>query len=179
MSLDGFVAGPNGEMNWARVDEEMFADGHRVTETADVALYGRGTYALMEPYWPTAAGRPNATKHEQDHGHWVNAAEKFVFSRTLTTVTWAGVRIVRDDIAGEIARLRARPGKNMIMFGSPGLATSFMELGLIDEYRCNLNPVFLGGGKRVLGDVTKVLSMKLVGQKTYPSGVIALHYTRG
>jgi dihydrofolate reductase len=177
-SLDGFAAGPNGEMNWINIDEEIFDDGHTWTESADVALYGRGTYALMEPYWPTAAQKPGASRHEIAHGNWANAAQKFVFSRTLEKVTWAGVTIVRDDIPGLIQRLRQEPGKNMVMFGSPGLATSFMNLGLIDEYRVNLNPVFLGHGKRILGDVTKVMGMKLVDQKTYSSGVIALHYIR-
>ena len=133
ISLDGFAAGPNGEMDWIRVDDEMFDDGGQLTATADTALYGRVTYQMMAGYWPTAADSPDASKHDIEHGHWANAATKLVFSRTLTTVEWENSRLVRDNIAEEIRKLKTEPGKNLLMIGSIRTAHTFMQLGLIDE----------------------------------------------
>src|SRR3979409_1602991 len=82
-SLDGFVAGPNGEMDWIKVDDEMFEYVGKRTNGADTALYGRVTYQMMEGDWPTAADRPNATKHDIEHSRWYNKVAKIVLSRTM------------------------------------------------------------------------------------------------
>lgn len=178
VSLDGFVAGPKGEMDWIHVDEEIFADGHRFIQAADAAIYGRGTYALMEGYWPTAAQQPNATQHDREHAAWATAAQKLVFSRTLQKTNWRNVRIVRDDVAGEIARLKQAPGKDIVMFGSPGLAATLLPLGVVDEYRFNLNPVMIGAGIPLFRGDYAARPTKLAGSTVYTSGVIALHYLR-
>jgi dihydrofolate reductase len=94
VSLDGFVAGPNREMDWIRFDDELVDDVAELTATADTALFGRVTYQMMEGYWPTAADSPTATKHDIDHARWVNHAPKLVFSRTLEKVEWENSRIV-------------------------------------------------------------------------------------
>lgn len=83
ISLDGFVAGPNGEMNWITVDEEIFDHvGERISGT-DTALYGRVTYQMMEAYWPNAGDKPNASKHDINHSKWYNRAHKIVLSKTM------------------------------------------------------------------------------------------------
>src|SRR5215216_7623045 len=103
MSLDGFVAGPSGELDWIRFDDQLVDDVAALTATADTAPFGRVTYQMMEGYWPTAAESPTATKHDIEHAHWVNHAPKIVFSRTLEHVEWQHSRIVRDHLPDEIA----------------------------------------------------------------------------
>jgi len=178
VSLDGFVAGPTGEIDWIYLDDELFEDGHDLIKTADTALYGRVTYQLMESYWPTAAHSPTATKHDIDHANWVNPAMKIVFSRTLKKADWQNTRIVKDHIAEEVAKLRKQPGKNMILFASPSLASTFMNQDLIDEYWFNVNPIILGKGKPLFKEVSSMRKLKLLGSKTYKTGVVNLHYGR-
>ena len=179
VSLDGFVAGPNGEMDWIRFDDQLVDDVAELTDTADTALFGRVTYQMMAGYWPTAADSPDATKHDIDHARWVNNAPKLVFSRTLESVDWQNSRIVRDDFPAEIARLKQQPGKNLLMIGSTKTAHTFMQLGLIDEYRLNVNPIVLGGGNPLFADIKDQINLQLVSAKLYASGVVGLHYQKG
>ena len=178
VSLDGFVAGPNGEIDWILLDDEVFDDGRDLINAGDTALYGRVTYQLMESYWPTAADSPTATKHDIDHARWVNPALKVVFSRTLKKADWQNTRIVKDHIPEEIAKLKKQPGKNMILFASPSLASTFMNLDLIDEYWFNINPIILGKGKPLFKELGDMRKLKLLGSKTYKTGVVNLHYGR-
>ncbi len=178
VSLDGFVAGPNGEMDWIQFDDELVDDVAELTASADTALFGRVTYQMMAGYWPTAAESPTASKHDIEHAHWVNHAPKIVFSRTLATVEWENSHIVRDNFAEEIGKRKGQPGKNLLMIGSASTAHTFMQLGLIDEYRLNVNPVVLGGGLPLFADLTQRLDLKLLHTKTYTPGVVGLHYVK-
>jgi dihydrofolate reductase len=178
VSLDGFVAAPNGEMDWIRFDEELANDVAELTASADTALFGRVTYEMMASYWPTAADQPGATKHDIDHARWVNRAAKLVFSRTLERAEWENTQIVRDNIPAEIAKLKAQPGKNLLMIASAATAHTFMQNGLIDEYCINVNPVVLGGGLPLFADLTKRIELNLMSAKSYSCGVVGLHYQR-
>jgi dihydrofolate reductase len=177
VSLDGFTTGPNGELEWAIVDEELnpYVDG--LFKNVDTALYGRVTYQLMESYWPTVLTDPNASQRDLNHARWVENVAKIVFSRTLSQVEWKQTRLVKDRIAEEIAALKQEPGLDLMIFGSPRLTHTFMQLGLIDEYRIFLNPIVLGGGiplfQGLLSDWTK---LKLVEATTFQAGVVGLHY---
>ena len=179
VSLDGFVAGANGEMDWIRFDDQLVDDVAELTDAADTALFGRVTYQMMEGYWPTAADSADATKHDIDHARWVNQAPKIVFSRTLEKTEWQHSRIVRDHIPEEIARLKQQSGKNLLMIGSTSTAHTFMQLGLIDEYRINVNPVVLGSGIPLFAGIRDAINLQLVQAKTYASGVVGLHYQKG
>jgi len=178
VSLDGFAAGPNGEIDWIYLEDELFEDIHNIVQRADTALYGRVTYQLMKSYWPTAAKSPTATKHDIDHANWLNPAVKIVFSKSLKETDWQNTRIVKNHAAEELRELKKRPGKNMILFASPSLAITFMSQDLIDEYWFNINPIILGRGKPMFQDVSGVRKMKLLGSKTYENGVVNLHYGR-
>ena len=179
VSLDGFVARPDGALDWIQFDDQLADDVAALTATADTALFGRVTYQMMEGYWPTAAESPAATKHDIDHARWVNHAPKIVFSRTLEHVEWANSRIVRDHIPDEIARIKQQPGKNLLMIGSTATAQTLMNLGLIDEYRINVNPVVLGSGVPLFAGLQDPLKLRLVHAKSYTSGVVGLHYQQG
>jgi dihydrofolate reductase len=178
VSLDGFVAGPNGEIDWVNFDDDLIEDVQGLVNTADTALFGRVTYQLMESYWPTAADRPTATKHDLDHSRWLNPAPKVVFSRTLKNVQWQNTRIVKDHIGEEVARLRKQSGKKLILFASPTLGSTLMNLDLIDEYFFNVNPIVLGKGKPLFRDQREMHRLKLLESKTYKNGVVSLRYGR-
>jgi dihydrofolate reductase len=125
-SLDGFVGGPSGEMDWIDVNDEMFEyAGHRTRE-ADTALYGRVTYQMMESYWPTAGDQPTATKHDVEHSKWYNSVAKVVVSRSMRGATPTNTRMISDGLAAEILKLKQGPGKEIVMFGSPTVAHALM-----------------------------------------------------
>jgi dihydrofolate reductase len=178
VSLDGFMAGPNGEMDWIRADDELFDAGAQVTDAADTAIYGRVTYEMMAGYWPTAGEQPGAGRHDIEHARWVNAATKLVFSRTLESSDWANTVFVKGDIAGTIVAMKQQPGKNLVLIGSVSLAREFIRLGLVDEYWINVNPVVLGGGMPLFPDTGARTDMTLVGSTVFASGVVNLHYER-
>ena len=101
-SLDGFVGGPNGEIDWIHVDEELFDYAGMLTDQADTALYGRVTYQMMESYWPTAGDQPNASKHDLQHSRWYNSVVKVVVSNTMKGRNIANTQIVSDNIGEQI-----------------------------------------------------------------------------
>jgi len=176
MSLDGYVAGPNGEMNWIKLGDEMWDYVESITADADAAIYGKNTFKMMEGYWPTAANKPNASRHDINYSVWANAAQKIVFSNTLTHSDWGGTEFLKGDPLEEIQKRKAGPGKNMLMLGSPTLAQEFMRLGLIDEYRLNVNPIILGSGKRLFTENEFPINLELIESKSFSTGVEALHY---
>jgi dihydrofolate reductase len=176
ISLDGFAAGPNGELDWISYDEELEKHAEGIVNTVGSPLYGRVTYQMMESYWPTVLTNPSATAHELAHARWLENVEKIVFSKSLDKVEWHNTRLIKDNITEEVSKLKQQPGKDLVIFGSPSLAQTFMQLGLIDEYRLTVNPVVLGSGIPLFKDIRDRLKLKLVETKTFNSGVVGLHY---
>ncbi|QMU28100.1 dihydrofolate reductase family protein [Adhaeribacter radiodurans] len=176
-SLDGFVAGPNGEMNWIKVDEELFDLVGEFTKEADTALYGRVTYQMMDSYWPSAADEPNASKHDIEHSEWYNQSEKVVLSKTMKGADINKTTIISNNVVSEIEKLKSKSGKNILIFGSPTAAHNLMEHQLIDEYWLFINPIILGRGIPVFAKIADKTGLQLVTNKVFPCGVIGLHYT--
>jgi dihydrofolate reductase len=179
ISLDGFTNNKKGEIDWIKVDDEMFELAGRMTEEADIALYGRVTYQMMEDYWPTAGDKPNATKHDLEHSKWYNRVPKLVLSKTLDAGDNENVRVIRDHVGIEIHKIKNLYGKNIIIFGSPSVVHSLMQFDLVDEFWLLVNPVLLGDGIPMFRNLSEMKFLKLVGTKVFGSGVIALHYTLG
>lgn len=178
-SLDGFAAGPQGEMDWIAVNEEMFAYAERRIRESDTALYGRVTYQMMEAYWPTAADQPGATRHDLEHSAWYKKVAKVVLSRTLKGKSLPCTRIVSDDVGSEILRLKQEAGKDILIFGSPSAAHSLMAEGLIDDYWLFVNPILLGRGIPVFQGLSATTALTLAESKVFSStGVVCLHYER-
>ena len=175
VSLDGFVAGPHDELNWILMDEEIFMDATNLDDT-DTALYGRVTYQMMESYWPTVLSNPSSSARELQHAQWVENISKIVFSHSLERAEWNNTRLITKNIGDEIRKLKQEPGKNLMIFGSPGLTHSFMRWGLIDEYKLNINPVILGRGTSMFENVSQRVNLRLLSQKKFSSGVIGLRY---
>jgi dihydrofolate reductase len=172
VSLDGYFEGPNREIDWHVVDGEFNDYADEFLRSVDILVFGRVTYQLMAGYWPT----PDAIKNDPIIAERMNSLSKIVFSRTLQKVEWQNTRLVKGDVAREIAKLKQQPGKNIAIFGSSDLTVSLIELGLIDEYRIMVNPVVLGHGKPLFKGITNRLNLKLIGVRTFGSGVVTLTY---
>ena len=147
-----------------------------VVSSVGTAVYGRVTYQMMESYWPTVLTDQSASKHDREHAQWLENADKVVFSRTLGSVDWNNARLVNDNIAGEISKLKQQPGKDAVIFGSPALVRALMPLGLIDDYRLTVNPVVLGEGIPFFADMKDKIGLDLLETKIFKSGVLGLHY---
>jgi dihydrofolate reductase len=160
------------------IDEEM--DRELVAEllgTVDTLLIGRVLYQGFVSYWPAVATNPSSPPGMAEFARWVEDAPKVVFSKTLEKAEWKNSRIVRDNIAEEVAKLKKRP-KDMVIFGGAGIVSTFMELDLIDEYRIKVHPVVLGSGKPLWQGAKSRMNLKLLKSMTYCSGVVALYYAK-
>lgn len=175
-SLDGFVAGPNGEMDWINVDEDIFDFVATMTNQADTALYGRVTYEMMQSYWPEAGEQPNASKHDKEHSKWYNNVSKVVLSKTMQETGLHNTKVIAGQLSDNVNKLKRQDGKNILIFGSPGATQSLLNEGLIDGFWLFVNPIILGQGMPLFKDITGRTKLKLVESKTFACGVIALHY---
>jgi dihydrofolate reductase len=176
ISLDGFVAGPNGEMNWIKVDEEIFDHvGKRISET-DTALYGRVTYEMMEGYWPAAGDQPHASKHDKDHSQWYKKAHKLVLSKTLKDADLTNTTIISDNLTERINAIKGQAGKEILLFGSPTATHSLMQENLIDGYWLFVNPIILGQGIPLFIGSKDKTGLKLLTTRPFTSGVTELNY---
>jgi dihydrofolate reductase len=178
VSLDGFVAGPNGEMDWIKVDDEMFDYAGQRTNESDTALYGRVTYQMMEGYWPTAADQPNASKHDIEHSTWYNKVDKVILSKTMEGQQLPNTVIISDNIEHRVKALKQQGGKEIIIFGSPSASHTLMQYGLIDEFWVFVNPILLGQGIPLFKNIQQTTELKLVTTATFDSGVVCLHYQK-
>ena len=184
MSLDGFVAGPNGELNWVKIDEEIFDHvGKRISE-GDTALYGRVTYQMMENYWPTAGDKPTATKHDMEHSKWYKKVHKVVLSKTMKdpgpiAIGLTNTKIISDNLSDsikEIKHSRSGGSKDILLFGSPTATHSLSQLNLIDGYWLFVNPIILGRGIPLFVDIKDKIKLNLVTTRQFTSGVTELNY---
>ncbi|MFL5730438.1 MAG: dihydrofolate reductase family protein [Cytophagaceae bacterium] len=176
ISLDGFVAGPNGEMNWINVDQEIFDYvGKRISE-GDTALYGRVTYEMMENYWPTAGDKPNASKHDIEHSTWYNKVRKVVLSKTMKEAGLTNTKIISDNLSKEINEIKQSGSKDILLFGSPTATHSLIQQNLIDGYWLFVNPVILGQGIPLFTGIKDKVKLKLVTTHQFACGVTELNY---
>jgi dihydrofolate reductase len=176
VSLDGFIEGPNRELDWSTPDEELHRFWNDQARETGIFLYGRRLYELMADFWPTADADPSAPEYVVEFARIWRDMPKIVFSTTLDKVDWNS-RLVRDNITEEVAKLKAQPGKDMTV-GGPTLASTFMRLGLIDEYRPVVHPVVLGGGTPFFPALDDRVGLRLVETRTFGSGVVYLRYQR-
>ncbi len=177
LSLDGFVAGPNGEMDWITVDQEIFDHvGKRISE-GDTALYGRVTYQMMENYWPTAADKPTATRHDIEHSRWYKKVHKVVLSKTMKEKDLTHTKIISHNLSDEINEIKQQPGKEILLFGSPTATHSLMQANLIDGYWLFVNPIILGRGIPLFKGVKDKIKLKLLNTRPFSCGVTELNYT--
>jgi dihydrofolate reductase len=175
-TLDGFVAGPKGEMDWIKIDEALFDFVGHLTNEADTALYGRITYQMMDSYWPTAADEPDASKHDIEHSEWYNKVDKVVLSKTLHSNVANKLIVINDNISNQINKLKQQTGKNILIFGSPTAVHTLIQNNLIDEYWLFVNSVILGQGIPLFTDLKESIKLNRLQTKEFACGVTVLNY---
>jgi dihydrofolate reductase len=171
-SLDGFFEGSDRDINWHNVDEEFNKFAVEQLNSVDTLLFGRVTYEGMAGYWPT----PTAVANDPVVAGKMNSLPKIVFSKTLSSADWENTRLIKGNFVEEISNLKQQPGKDLIIFGSSDLAVTFLEHGLIDEYRIMVNPVILGKGKTLFQGIRNKLELKFLKTKIFNSGNVLLYY---
>ena len=175
VSLDGYCAGPQGEMDWITLNDELFTDVHAMIAGTGAAVYGRTTYEMMRGYWPSLLDKEDADPAQRAHARWVEKSPKHTFSRTLAGSDWNNVHLHRD--AGEIAALKKGDGAPLLIFGSPALTHAFLALDAIDEFWIYLNPVLLGQGIRYFDRGVKT-PLRRVSSEMFDNGVTRFHYAK-
>lgn len=178
ISVDGFIKGPNEEVDWV----ESWADDFNLTPQVDTCILGGGMYLEYEQYWTAILADPKsvfggiATKNEIAYARWADKTPHIVLSKTLEKVEWKTSRIVRD--VDEIRKMKRHPGKDMYVIGGATLVSSLINEGLVDELRLMVHPVILGGGKALFKDVKQRHALKLVKARRLKSDKVSLIYNK-
>jgi len=179
LSLDGYFEGDDHDISWHRVDDETNRFAIGMLKEVDHIFFGRKTYQLMESYWPEAAEDKATSKDNVEIAHLINNVNKFVFSRTIDSVSekknWRNVKLFRGFDPEEIRRLKDQPGKDMSVGGSD-LAVSFIRAGLIDEFRFMITPVAIGTGTKIFKGLDSKLQLELIRTRAFGSGNVLLSY---
>ncbi|PAW28796.1 hypothetical protein BKC07_11190 [Peribacillus simplex] len=169
VTLDGFIEGPKGEIDWCIMDPEMgFID---FLNQIDTIFYGRKSYDLWGQYTP----ENEVSDTGKEMWNNVHSKQKFMFSKTRKS-TDNNVTIINEDIVEEVNKLKKKPGKDIWLYGGASLITSFIKFGLVDEFRLSVHPVVLGEGKPLFIDMNERLNLRLVDTKTFSSSVVQLCY---
>jgi len=177
ISLDGFVAGPKGEMDWINVDQEIFDHVEKRISQGDTSLYGRTTYQMMESYWPTAGDKPGASKHDIEHSKWYKNVHKVVLSKTLLNTGLHNTTIINGNLSDNINEIKQKGEKEILLFGSPNATHSLIQQHLIDGYWLFVNPVILGKGIPLFADIKEKIKLNLVSApKQFTCGVTELNF---
>jgi dihydrofolate reductase len=178
VTLDGFIAGPNGEMDWIGeiYDDAMGKYESEIVSAADTLLLGRVTYESFAGSWPHVPDNPDASEGEKDYARMLNAMRKVVVSRTLDRPQWNNSTLLHEVTPEAIEALKREPGRDILIYGSASLVGTLTQLGLIDEYQVLVHPVVLGGGKPLFAGLSDQVKLRLVNSTTHPSGVVRLTY---
>ena len=171
-TLDGYYEGPNQEFDFRVIDEEFNRFAIEQLDEADTLLFGRATYEGMAAYWPTPAGEQD----DPEIAARMNGLSKVVVSRTLDDAEWANTRVIKDDVTGELTRLKQQPGKDIAILGSSDLTVRLLQAGLVDEVQIMVNPVVVGAGKSVFRTAPGRISLKLLKSRLFDSGNVLVHY---
>ena len=176
MSLDGFVGRPDGNIDFVEAGGDIGADAYSLHPYTDTAIYGRNTFKIMDDYWPQALNDPETTDGERSHAQWYANITKYVISTTMADPEDEKIVVIRDNLKEEFAKIKAQPGKDIWLLGSPSVAQAMLQAKLVDEIRLNVNPVIIGAGIPLFANQEKQLNLKLIGTKNFESGVVQLRY---
>ena len=175
VSLDGFIAGPNGELDWQIIDAEIHQHFNDVLRGMGGFLDGRVTYELMAGYWPTADQDPASTPQEAEFAGIWRDMPKIVYSRTLQEAGW-NTRIEREVDPAAVRALKASEGGDLVL-GGADIGATFLRLGLIDEFRFYMHPVVIDKGKPLFGPAAQThVRLHLLETRTFSSGVVLVRY---
>ncbi|MEU1535638.1 dihydrofolate reductase family protein [Streptomyces fagopyri] len=176
VSLDGYVEGPNREIDWHRVDEELHRHFNEEISRFGALLDGRVTHELMAAYWPTADQDPASTPTEAEFAGIWRDIPKFVYSRTMERADW-NTTLVRDVVPEEVRALKEQPGGDLGL-GGADLAASFLRHDLVDEFRIYVHPVLIGRGRPLFAQTDALTALRLAETRAFGNGVVLLRYER-
>ena len=171
VTLDGFIEGENGEIDWCIMDPEM--DFTKFLNQIDTILYGRKSYDLWGRYMP----KDEDSEAEKEMWEMIHSKKKYVFSRTEKGTGHQAI-FVNDNILEEMKKLKKKPGKDIWLYGGASLITTFIKLRLVDEFRLSIHPVVLGKGKPLFMDIEQRLQLRVADVRRYTSGVVQIIYRR-
>ena len=174
VSLDGYFEGPNRDIDWHMVDDELHRHFNEQLRTMGAFLDGRVTYQLMAGFWPTADQDPESTPPMVEFAGIWREMPKIVYSKTLERAGW-NTTVVRDVVVDDVLALKAQPGGDLAL-GGAGLADSFRRLGLIDEYWIYVHPVLIGRGTPLFKPTDSRTPLSLVETRKFGNGVVLLRY---
>lgn len=175
VSLDGYYAGPTGEIHWMIHDPELDKAAHE-RMSPDTILFGKDTYQMFESYWPHVADNPHAPEGARNMAVELNQMHKVVFSSTLPEAAWVNSVLFHGNLAEEVGKLKSGTGRDITIFGSGSIVRQLAEEGLIDEYLLAVMPVLLGAG-RSFYPVYQETGLQLLEHQAFNSGIILLHYS--
>lgn len=175
MTLDGFIAGPDNELDWVVWEEAMDRDATELIESVDTMLVGYGAYKDMVGYWPVALTKPSS-ESEGDFAKLINEKPKVIISQTEEELLWKNEELlVVTDLASQVSDLKESKG-DIVFYGGAGLAQSMVAAGVVDEYRLYVSPVAIGKGKALFSEISAQLKLQDTVAKVYESGATMLHY---
>lgn len=172
MTVDGYLAGEGGDISWHHVDDEFHELAIAASNSGNTLLFGRVTYELMARFWTS----PEAMRTDPIVAAGMNRSEKIVFSRTLHRADWNNTRLVKDDLVGEVRRLKEGAGRDLTVLGSGSIVTQLAQAGLIDEYDILVNPLVLGRGTPLFKGITERIDLKLIRSWAFRNGNVLLSY---
>ena len=173
VSLDGYFTDAKGDMSWAHVDDpEWNAFAAENAKGGGVLIFGRVTYDLMASFWPT----PAAAKAYPDVAKGMNRQRKVVFSRTMDKAEWKNTKLVKEDLPGEIRKMKKDRGEGLVILGSGTIVSQLAQEGLIDEYQIIVTPVILGKGRTLFEGVKDKVKLKQTKSRTFKNGNVLLTY---
>lgn len=177
MTLDGFVCGANGEMDWMLCGGDEVLKNYilDLTNSADTILLGRKTGEGMAVYWPTVASNPESNDDDFFMAEKLSDTPKIVFSKSVSAINWVNVTVC-SNIVEEVKELKEQKGKDILIYGGASIVASFIKENLIDEYHLFVNPVAIGKGKPIFNERTGTLKLKLVKATTSSVGITILFY---
>jgi len=176
ISLDGYIAGPGGALDWILGDGRLAQYETELMQQVDTTLFGRTTYEQLSGYWSAVPNNPQAMDWERPYAEMINAAHHVVISSKLKDASWGTSTVWRDINSATVETLKAGPGKSIVMFGSASVVQQLTKLGQVDEYHLLVHPVFLGGGTRLFAGLDERSKMKRVDVEAFDSGIVKMVY---
>jgi dihydrofolate reductase len=178
VSLDGYFAAADGNIDWHVVDEEFDRMAAEMIMQFDTILFGRTTYQLFESYWPQALAAPDTSSDDRTVAQSIEDYKKIVVSKSLNEVAWNNSELWHGVHLPEIQKLKEQEGRDIVIYGSGTIVQALTNLGLIDQYKIMINPVILGAGKPLFANLNDQHSLKLLDSRTFASGNVLLTYER-
>jgi dihydrofolate reductase len=178
ISVDGFICGPNGEMDWLNWNwgDDIKSYVTDLTNSIDSVLLGRKLAEGFIPYWADVKSKPEHTEHEA--GIIFTDTPKFVFSKTLTKSLWDNTTVINGDLVNEVKKLKELPGKDLIAYGGASFVSALIKEGLLDEYHLFVNPAVIGKGKPIFAELNAKQNLSLVESKAFDCGINLLKYQK-